>query len=202
MKTLYHYFNLNKESEGYFEDKGSKFYAYAYNVYTENDVKKYLEKLKEQYPKATHHCYAYRIGTDKNNFRANDDGEPSGSAGRPILGQIDSFGLSNVLCVVVRFYGGTNLGVSGLINAYKKATQNAFENAKIIEKEITQNLKISCTYTQVNDLFNHLKSIGVDSWNETYNETCNISFEIPLSIFDNLEQWLNNNNYKITNLDK
>lgn len=201
MKTLFSYFNLQKESQGYFEDKGSKFYSYAFNVYNETDVKNCLEKLKEQYPKATHHCYAYRIGTDKNNYRANDDGEPSGSAGRPILGQIDSFNLSNVLCIVARFYGGTNLGVSGLINAYKKASQNAFENANIIEREKTAQVKVQCNYTQVNDLFNHLKSIGVDNWKEKYIEECQISFEITLSNYEDLKQWLNDNNYKLANLD-
>lgn len=184
------YFNIAKSSEGYFEDKGSKFLCYTYPCYDETEVKAALEAIRLLHPKATHHCYAYRIGTDKNNYRANDDGEPSGSAGRPILGQIDSFNLSNILAVVVRYYGGTNLGVSGLINAYKKSTTNAFENAKIIEMEILSKLSVECSFTEVNDLFNHLKSIGVDSWQEEYSANCKIDFLIPISIRDSLSLWL------------
>ena len=184
------YFNITGPIEGYFEDKGSKFLAYAFPCYHEEDLKEALNQIKEQHPKATHHCYAYRIGTDKNNFRANDDGEPSGSAGRPMLGQIDSFNLSNVLVIVVRYYGGTNLGVSGLINAYKKAAADAFNQATIIEMEVMQEMRVSCSYLELNDLFNHLKSIGVESWQEDYSEICNIQFSIPLSVAESLSLWL------------
>lgn len=184
------YFNIEKPSEGYFEDKGSKFLCYTFPCYDENDLKASLEEVKQVHPKATHHCYAFRIGTDKNNYRANDDGEPSGSAGRPILGQIDSFGLSNILAVVVRYYGGTNLGVSGLINAYKKSTADAFEKANIIEKEIKRLVIVQCDFTEVNDLFNHLKANGVSSWDEEYSTNCKISFVIPISTLESLSLWL------------
>jgi uncharacterized YigZ family protein len=182
--------------EGYFEDKGSKFLAYTFPCYHEEDLKEALSQIKEQHPKATHHCYAYRIGTDKNNHRANDDGEPSGSAGRPILGQIDSFNLSNVLVIVVRYYGGTNLGVSGLINAYKKAAADAFNQATIVEMEVMQEIRVSCTYLELNDLFNHLKSVGVESWQEDYSENCNIRFSIPLSSAESLSLWLDERELK------
>lgn len=184
------YFNITAPSEGYFEDKGSKFLAYTFPCYNEQDFKIALEQIKEQHPKATHHCYAYRIGTDKNNFRANDDGEPSGSAGRPMLGQIDSFNLSNALVIVVRYYGGTNLGVSGLINAYKKATAEAFNKATIAEMEVMQEMLVNCSYLELNDLFNHLKSVGVDSWQEDYSENCKIQFSISLSNAESLSLWL------------
>lgn len=184
------YFNIAAPSEGYYEDKNSKFLAFAFPCYHEDELKEALHQIKELHPKASHHCYAYRIGTDKNNFRANDDGEPSGSAGRPILGQIDSYGLSNVLVIVVRYYGGTNLGVSGLINAYKKATIDAFEQAQIVEMEIMQEMLVKCTYLELNDLFNHLKSIGVSSWQEDYSENCKIQFSLPLSLAESLSLWL------------
>lgn len=184
------YFNITSPSEGYFEDKGSKFISYASPCYSDGDLRESLLKIKELHPKATHHCYAYRIGTDKNNFRANDDGEPSGSAGRPILGQIDSFNLSNVLVIVVRYYGGTNLGVSGLINAYKKSAADAFNEGSIIEKEVKQEIAVTCSYLELNDLFNYLKSIGVESWQENYSEDCKIQFSIPLSIAESLSLWL------------
>lgn len=184
------YFNITSPSEGYFEDKGSKFISYASPCYSDGDLRESLLKIKELHPKATHHCYAYRIGTDKNNFRANDDGEPSGSAGRPILGQIDSFNLSNVLVIVVRYYGGTNLGVSGLINAYKKSAADAFNEGSIIEKEVKQEIAVTCSYLELNDLFNYLKSIGVESWHENYSEDCKIQFYIPLSIAESLSLWL------------
>ncbi|MFT7606590.1 MAG: putative YigZ family protein, partial [Saprospiraceae bacterium] len=133
-------------SIGEFKDRGSKFIAYAYPVYTEEEWQEHLNTVKKEHFKARHHCFAFRIGLDKNNFRANDDGEPSGTAGRPILGQIDSFELTNVFVVVVRYFGGTKLGVSGLINAYKNATIDAFQQATIIEKTVEDIYKISFHY--------------------------------------------------------
>lgn len=196
------YFSISSKAEGYFEDKASKFIAYAFPCYDEADFRISLEQIKELHPKASHHCYAYRIGIDKNDFRAYDDGEPGGSAGRPILGQIDSFNLSNVFVVVVRYYGGTNLGVSGLINAYKKAAQDALSQARIIEKEQVQTWEVSCAYTEVNDLFNQLKKNGIDSWEEDYSDLCKIKFVIPLSLTDTLSLWMDSNDieYAITKL--
>ena len=119
-----------------FKDRGSKFFAFAYPIERPQDVKERLQVLKKAHPKAVHFCYAYRIGTDGLQFRANDDGEPSGSAGKPILGQIDSLSFTNVLVVVVRYFGGTLLGVPGLINAYKTATADALQQAVVVEKWI------------------------------------------------------------------
>lgn len=190
------YFSILTESEGYFEDKASKFLAFAFPCYNEKELKSALAKVQGLHPKASHHCYAYRIGIDKNNFRANDDGEPSGSAGRPILGQIDSFGLSNVLIIVVRYYGGTNLGVSGLINAYKKSAQDALSKAKKVEKEVVEKWIVACAYTEVNDLFNQLKKIGIESWEEDYSDLCKIRFVIPQSRTESLSLWLKSKGMK------
>jgi len=119
------YTTISTPTTGEFKDRGSKFLAYTYAVYSTDDIKNRLEEVRKLHPKARHHCFSWRLGTDGTQHRANDDGEPSGTAGRPMLGQIDSFGLTNVLVVVVRYFGGTKLGVSGLINAYKRATIDA-----------------------------------------------------------------------------
>jgi uncharacterized YigZ family protein len=131
-----HYKTIAGPSTGEFKDRGSKFFAYAFPVFTEEEWQEELEAVKKEHFKARHHCYAYRLGVDQNNFRANDDGEPSGTAGRPILGQIDSFELTNVLIIVVRYFGGTKLGTSGLINAYKLSAAAALDNATIEERLI------------------------------------------------------------------
>jgi len=129
MEEVTKYRTIAKASTGDFRDRGSKFLGYAYPVNTTVDIKEKILALKKEHPKAVHYCYAWRLGTDDNQFRANDDGEPAGSAGKPMLGQIDSMGLTNVLVVVVRYFGGTLLGVPGLINAYKTVTAEALEAA-------------------------------------------------------------------------
>lgn len=187
------YFSIEEVSEAYYESKGSKFLSFAYPVLNEIEIKMHLEELREVHPKATHHCYAYRLGTDKYNYRANDDGEPSGSAGRPILGQIDSHGLSFVLVVVIRYYGGTKLGVSGLISAYKKAANEALEKATKIEKELEALIEISCSYLEVNDLLNFLKKSKIDNVSQEYTDFCKISFNFPLSMQEYLSLWLEDN---------
>ena len=130
MATKDIYQTIRGESNGEFRDRGSKFIAYAYPVYTEEEWQEKLEAVRKAHPKARHHCYAYRLGLDGHNFRANDDGEPSGTAGRPILGQIDSFGLVNVIVIVVRYFGGTLLGASGLITAYKNSAADALSRRR------------------------------------------------------------------------
>lgn len=187
------YFSIEEASEGYYESKGSKFLSFAYPVSNELEIKTCLEQLREVHPKATHHCYAYRLGTDKYNYRANDDGEPSGSAGRPILGQIDSHGLSFVLVIVVRYYGGTKLGVSGLISAYKKSANEALERAHKIEKELEAEMQISCSYLEVNDLLNFLKKSKIENVSQEYTDLCKISFNFPLSMEEYLSLWLEEN---------
>jgi uncharacterized YigZ family protein len=146
------YFTIAVPSEGEYKEKGSKFIAFTYFVSDESSIKEKLEQLKKEHFKATHHCYAYRLGIDGKNYRANDDGEPSGTAGRPILGQIDSFGLTNVLIIVVRYYGGTKLGTSGLINAYREAAKNALEKSQKIEKIIESIIEVSISYNQLNEM--------------------------------------------------
>jgi uncharacterized YigZ family protein len=159
------YLTIAATSIGEFKEKGSKFLAYAYFVSNEIEIKEKLDLLKKEHFKATHHCYAYRLGTDGKNYRSNDDGEPSGTAGRPILGQIDSFGLTNLLIVVVRYYGGTKLGTSGLINAYRESAKEALSNAEKIEKIIESQLECSLAYIRMNDFMLFLKQheIGVQS---------------------------------------
>lgn len=138
--------------EGFLREKASKFHAFAFPVSCADDIEQRLSELQKVHPKATHHCYAWRLGTDGDSYRANDDGEPAGTAGRPILGQIDSFGLTNVLIVVVRYYGGTKLGASGLIAAYKDSAKDALEQANIIEKFIEEELDFQVSYNFLNAL--------------------------------------------------
>jgi uncharacterized YigZ family protein len=152
-----YYFTIEKESSAEFKDRGSRFIAYAFPVASSDDFKKRLKELKEEHPKAVHHCFAYRIGTDGNIFRSSDDGEPSGSAGRPILGQIDSKGLTSTAVVVVRYFGGTLLGVPGLISAYKTATLFALQTVPHVRKPVLVNYRLQFDYTVMNDVMRILK---------------------------------------------
>ncbi len=152
-----HYYTIEKPSVAEFKDRGSRFIAYAYPLNSVDDFKKYLKALKEEHPKAVHHCFAYRLGTDKNQFRTGDDGEPSGSAGKPILGQIDSKELTNTAIIVVRYFGGTLLGVPGLINAYKTAASYALQLTPIIEKPILFSYELQFDYTIQNDVMLAIK---------------------------------------------
>lgn len=146
------YQTLSFANQAEFKDKGSRFIAFAYPITSIDDVKHYVDALRQEHHKARHWCYAYRLGVDGNQFRANDDGEPSGSAGRPILGQIDSAELTDVLVVVVRYFGGTLLGVSGLIHAYKMATQMALQSASIICKNIEKTVFLRCDYPHLSEV--------------------------------------------------
>ena len=130
------YLTIQKPSEGVFKDRGSKFLAFAFPVRTEQEIKEILHLIKKEHHGANHHCYAWRLGADKLAYRANDDGEPNNSAGKPILGQIQSNDLTDIFIVVARYFGGTLLGVSGLINAYREAASDAIKNAEIIEKHV------------------------------------------------------------------
>lgn len=154
------YLTIETPSIGEYKEKGSKFIAYTFPVYSEDEVKECLEVVKKEHFKARHFCYAYRIGLDGKRFRANDDGEPSGTAGRPILGQIDSFGLANVLSIVVRYFGGTKLGTSGLKRAYKESTKDAFQQAQIVEKIIEDQFNVVFDYVATSDVMNFIKNEG------------------------------------------
>ena len=151
------YLTIEKESLAEFKDRGSRFLAYAFPVLSADDFKKRLKEIKEEHPKATHHCFAYRIGADRNNFRSSDDGEPSGSAGRPILGQIDSKELSNTAIIVVRYFGGTLLGVPGLINAYKTSASFALQLNPVIKKPVFINYRLQFDYTILNEVMRVIK---------------------------------------------
>ncbi len=168
MKDTYR--TIEEESTGEFRDRGSKFIAYTFPVFTEDDWQNRLEEIKKLHPKARHHCYAYRIGLDKNNFRANDDGEPSGTAGRPILGQIDSFELTNVFAVVVRYFGGTLLGTSGLINAYRESTAEAFRNARIVEKTVEDIYRLTFEYALMSKVMNAVKKLNLEMTRQDFGE--------------------------------
>lgn len=177
--TTYRTLELPIQAE--FKDKGSRFLAFAYPVQTVEQVKKYVDDLRQEHHKARHWCYAYRFGVDGNQFRANDDGEPSGSAGRPILGQIDSFELTDVLVVVVRYFGGTLLGVPGLIHAYKTSTQMALENAQIIEKNIEKTVRIRCEYPYLNEAIRIAKNHQAEIIEQDLQLDCRLTVRIPLA---------------------
>lgn len=179
------YLCIQKPSEGFFKAKGSKFIAYAFPVFNKADIKTALTKVREIHPKARHHCYAWKLGLDENNYRANDDGEPSGSAGRPIFGQIRSKKLSNVLVIVVRYFGGTLLGVPGLIEAYKKSTADALEQANIITRQVKQQFVISFTYAQMNAVMSAIKKLNLTILQKTFEENCEINIEIRKNLANN-----------------
>ena len=181
MNQITTYQTLKSPIQAEFKDKGSRFLVFAYPVQTAEQVKKYVDDLRQEHHKARHWCYAYRLGVDGNQFRANDDGEPSGSAGRPILGQIDSFELTDVLVVVVRYFGGTLLGVPGLIHAYKTSTQMALENAQIIEKNIEKTVRIRCEYPYLNEAIRIAKNRQAEIIEQDLQLDCRLHCAVPLA---------------------
>ncbi|WP_259014724.1 IMPACT family protein [Emticicia fluvialis] len=172
------YTTIAKPTEGLYKDRGSKFLAFAYPITSEQEIKKHLDTLRSLHPKANHHCYAYRIGTDRNQFRVNDDGEPSGSAGRPILNVLLSKDLTNLLVVVVRYFGGTLLGVPGLINAYKSATAEALDNAETIEKTVNDIYEVSFDFEYMNDVMKVVKEFSLKISNQVYDNRCTLTVEV------------------------
>lgn len=187
------YRTITKESFGEFKDKGSRFLAFAYPMKTMDELKERLEPLQKEHHKAVHHCYAYRLGTDGLQFRANDDGEPSGSAGRPILGQIDSAELTDILVIVVRYFGGTLLGVPGLINAYKTATVEALQAADIVVQEVQKNVLVQCEYANLSEVLRVAKQYGTTIIKQDLQLTCKLQISIPLAQYTAcLEAWAQN----------
>lgn len=162
---------LAAPSTGEFKDRGSKFLAYTYPATTEEEAMGHVEALRKEHFKARHHCFAWRLGLDGSRFRANDDGEPSGTAGRPILGQIDAAGLTDVVVVVVRYFGGTLLGTSGLIHAYRESAAEALRQAGVVEKIVCDNFEISVDYALVPDMMNAVKKLDIELRQEAYNDT-------------------------------
>ena len=172
---------IEYESYGEFRDRGSKFQAYVASVESEEAFAAFLERVKKLHPKARHACYAYRFGLDKNNFRANDDGEPSGTAGRPILGQIDSFELTNVGAIVIRYFGGTLLGTSGLINAYRAATAAAFAESKIIQKTVCDIYRLHFDYAIMSQVMNATKKLNLEMVAQNFDANPSLDIAIPQS---------------------
>src|SRR4051812_5116490 len=178
------YNTIERPSQAEFKDKGSRFIAYAYPLQKVDEFKKLLQDLKKEHPKAVHHCFAYRIGTDGNTFRLSDDGEPSGTAGKPILGQIDSKKLTNVLVVVVRYFGGTLLGVPGLINAYKSAASMALQVTPIVQKPIEVAYTLQFDYTQMNEVMMQVKQLNCTVLEKDMNLFCHLVIGIPKGRID------------------
>lgn len=175
------YKSIAAPSKGQYRDLGSRFLAFVYPVETEEEIKSIISGIKKEYFDARHHCYAYRLGREGEQWRANDDGEPSSTAGRPILGQLLSNELSDVLVVVVRYFGGTKLGVPGLIKAYKSATQDALANAVIVEKISTVLLTIEFDYLRMNDVMRLLKDLNITILEQQFDLSCRISARVRLS---------------------
>ena len=175
------YKTIKSESRGEFKDRGSKFIAYAYPVYTAEDWQARLEEIRKTHPKARHHCYAYRLGLDNNNFRANDDGEPSGTAGRPILGQIDHFQLTNIIVIVVRYFGGTLLGTSGLINAYKNSSAAALRQAQTVNKTVEDIFKLRFDYALMSDIMNAVKKLGLEIVSKDFDNSAQLEIAVRKS---------------------
>lgn len=172
------YKTIEKESTGYFKDKGSKFYSYAYPIKSEDEVKDIILKLKKEHHSARHHCYAWRLGTEEIKSRTNDDGEPSSTAGKPILGQLQSYEVTNILVVVVRYFGGTLLGVSGLINAYKNATVDVLNNSIIKSKIIENIFELKFEYPLLNTVMNTLKKESLNIVSTDFKESCQLIFSV------------------------
>ena len=175
------YRSIDAPSEGLYKELGSRFIASAWPVETEEEVKAIVDGLKKKYHDARHHCYAYRLGLDGGRFRANDDGEPSGSAGRPILGQIDSAGLSDVLVVVVRYFGGIKLGIPGLIRAYKSATADALTQAQGVEKVAGEHWRLDFDYLSMNAVMKAVKDLGLPQKDQQFGERCTMTVRVRLS---------------------
>ena len=178
------YKSISSESRGLFKDNGSRFIAHAYPVETEEEVKEIVAALKKEYYDARHHVYAYRLGYMGDKFRANDDGEPSGSSGRPVLGQIDSCGLSDILVVVVRYFGGIKLGIPGLIRAYKTSTADALANAEIVEKIASKLYRVHFGYMNMNSVMKVFKDMDLVQKNQSFDMECSMDTSVRLSLVD------------------
>ena len=179
--TSDYYYTIDRPGGADFKDRGSRFIAYVFPIKDVADFKKRLQGLKQEHPKAAHHCFAYRIGTDGNNFRSSDNKEPSGSAGRPILGQIDSKQLTNVAVIVVRYFGGTLLGIPGLINAYKTSTALALQTTPVIQKSIEINYRLQFDYTKMNEVMILVKKYNCSIIKQQMELFCTMEIGVPSS---------------------
>lgn len=172
--------------EGYFRDRGSKFYAFAYPASSEEEVKQYLAALKKEHYNANHHVYAFKLGAGEGFYRASDDGEPANSSGKPVLGQILSYGLSDVLVVVVRYFGGVKLGVPGLIHAYRSAADDALQKTVIVEKTVTQALCIKFDYPLMSQVTRLIDEEKIEVARREFAQHCNMTLKVRLSVYERI----------------
>ena len=184
------YLSIKASSEGLYKDNGSRFLSLAYPVKSAEEAEEIVKKLRKEHYDATHHCYAYRIGLKGEPWRANDDGEPSGTAGRPILGELLSRNLSDILVVVVRWFGGVKLGVPGLIKAYRTATQEALLNAETITKTATLPIKITFPYSQTDKVLREIRKRNIEDSDKKFEEECSLTAHVPLSKTESLKEIL------------
>ncbi len=184
MQTEDTYKTIKKSSEGFFKDKGSKFIALAFPIDSESKVQDHRALLRKKYHDARHHVYAFYIGKDQALYRSSDDGEPANSSGPPVLGQIRSYGLTNILIVVVRYFGGTKLGIPGLINAYKSAAADAIENAHIVTKIITKKVSFEFKYPAMNEVMRIVKDPGIKIERQEFLENCMLEINVRISNFE------------------
>ena len=175
------YKTIRSSSEGIYKEKGSRFLSFAFPVVSQDEIKPIIEGIHKEYHDARHHCYAYMIGKERQIWRTNDDGEPSGTAGRPIIGQINSFGLTNILIVVSRYFGGTLLGVSGLINAYKTAAGEAIRNAEIVERSLHEYYEIGFPFISMNDVMKILKEENTGLSGQSFELECSVIIDFRVS---------------------
>jgi len=197
MEEVYNYKTVTKISQGLYKEKGSKFIAFLFPVQTEEQFKEKYSAIKKEYHDARHHCYAYRLDPENETVRSSDDGEPSGTAGKPMLNQLYSFELFNVGAVVVRYFGGTKLGVSGLINAYKQATIDAVENNHVVTRYLTEYLKVEFAYPLLNEVMRVVKEEKLKIREQKFEMECLVGLEIKKSEFLRVLNRLN----KIRGLD-
>lgn len=182
----YSYKTIKSLSQGVFKEKGSRFIAIAIPITDQVEIKPIIDSLRKEHHEARHHCFAYMLGQERNVWRANDDGEPSGTAGKPILGQINSFGLTNILIVVIRYFGGTLLGVSGLINAYRSAAALAIKNAEIIECSLQEFYEITYPFKSMNNVMKILKEENIGQSIQKFDLECCIKVNFRASSKDNI----------------
>jgi uncharacterized YigZ family protein len=180
------YKSISQPSTGIYKELGSKFLSFAYPVANEEEVKEIIGTLRKEYHDARHHCFAYRIGAEGEHWRANDDGEPSSSAGKPILGQLLSFGVSDVLIVVVRYFGGTKLGVPGLIRAYRSAAADALSNADIVEKIAGREIGFTFEYLKMNDVMKLLRDFSAEILEQDFDNFCKIRIRVRRGNYERL----------------
>ncbi len=184
------YKTIAEPARGSCKEKGSKFFSFAFPVVSEEEISSLLEDIRQQYHDARHHCFAYRLGADGSAFRTNDDGEPANTAGKPILGQIDKYGFTMVLVVVVRYFGGTLLGASGLARAYKTAAADALERCKPVKKFLTRSIDICFAYEKMNGIMRLVDQPGIEIHQQDFTDECHMVLWVRLDLVDTIREHL------------